>query len=103
MAYFGRESSVAGSDGDGISRITFYSLPNFSGDSKICVDSSPNAKSILGEGTKICSMVVQGNPWVFYPEENMKVCKDKICNTDVLVKFTTLQKNNYLNFRIHIV
>ena len=92
MAYFGRESSVAGSDGDGISRITFYSLPNFSGDSKTCMDSSPNAKSILGEGTKICSMVVQGNPWVFYPEENMKVCKDKICNTVVLVKFTTLQK-----------
>ena len=74
MAYFGRESSVAGSDGDGISRITIYSLPDFNGDSQTFMDSSPNAKSILGEGSKISSMIVQGNPWVFYPDENMKVC-----------------------------
>ena len=74
MAYFGREASVAGNDGDGISRLTLYTGPDFSGESKTIMESSPSAKSILGEGKKINSMVVQGNPWVFFPDENMKVC-----------------------------
>ena len=74
MAYFGREASVAGNDGDGISRLTLYSGPDFSGESKTIMESSPSAKSILGDGKKISSMVVQGNPWVFFPDENMKVC-----------------------------
>ena len=74
MAYFGREASAAGNDGDGISRITLFTGPDFTGDSKTFMESTANAKGILGDGKKINSMIVQGNPWVFFPDENMKVC-----------------------------
>ena len=60
------------SDGDGISRIIVYTCPDFGGDSKTFMESAANASSTL-EGNKIASFIIQGNPWIFYPEENMKV------------------------------
>ena len=60
------------SDGDGISRIIVYTFADFGGDSKTFMESAANASSIL-EGNKIASFIIQGNPWIFYPEENMKV------------------------------
>ena len=46
--------------------------PDFGGDSKTFMESAANASSTL-EGHKIASFIIQGNPWIFYPEENMKV------------------------------
>ena len=68
-------SNGVGTDGDGISRIIVYSGPDFSGESKTIVESVPNVGSVIGSGNKIESMVVQGNPWLFFPEEQMKVWK----------------------------
>ena len=68
-------SNGVGTDGDGISRIIVYSGPGFSGESKTIVESVPNVGSVIGSGNKIESMVVQGNPWLFFPEEQMKVWK----------------------------
>ena len=73
MAFFGRDSSATREDGDGISRIILYDGPGFTGGSQTIMESITNARSILGEGKKIASFVIQGNPWLFYPEENMKV------------------------------
>ena len=76
MAFFGRDSrsvSTVRDDGDGISRLMVYDSPEFSGDSKTIMESTANAANILGTGKKIASLVVQGNPWIFFPEENMKV------------------------------
>ena len=71
--FFGRESSKAREDGDGISRIILFAGPDFTGDSQTIMESITNARGILGEGKKIASFVIQGNPWLFYPEEQMKV------------------------------
>ena len=73
MAFFGRDSSTTREDGDGISRIILYDRPDFSGESLTIMESVSNARSLLGEGKKISSFVIQGNPWLFYPEEQMKV------------------------------
>ena len=65
-------NAVGNGDGDGISRIIVYTCPDFGGDSKTFMESAANASSTL-EGNKIASFIIQGNPWIFYPEENMKV------------------------------
>ena len=62
-----------GNDGDGISRLTLYDGPDFTGSSKVIMESVSSAGNILGAGKKIQSMVIQGNPWLIYPEEQMKV------------------------------
>jgi hypothetical protein len=60
--------------GNGEGNLTLYSKPNFGGDSKKLTDSDIGLK--LSWGSKpIKSLVIEGNPWSFYPEENMKVLK----------------------------
>ena len=73
MAAKPQAMASGGSDGDGISRIIIYDGPDFTGDSKVIMESVSNSGSILGAGKKIKSIVIQGNPWLFYADEQMKV------------------------------
>ena len=58
--------------GNGEGNLTLFSEPKFSGDSKKLTDSDISLK--LSWGSKpIKSLIIEGNPWSFYPEENMKV------------------------------
>ena len=65
--------STNGIDGDGIGRLILYDGVDFTGESKTIMESLPTAIDILGGGKKIQSIVVKGNPWLVYPEEQMKV------------------------------
>ena len=65
--------STNGIDGDGIGRLILYDGVDFTGESKTIMESLPTAIDILGGGKKIQSVVVKGNPWLVYPEEQMKV------------------------------
>ena len=58
--------------GNGEGQLTLYSSPNFGGDSKKFSDNDPSLKVSWG-GKPIKSLVIEGNPWCFYPEESMKV------------------------------
>ena len=60
----------ANGTGDGISRIMFYPQPDFGGDPQLFMETNPTLKKTL---KSLGSVVVQGNPWLLYPEEGLKV------------------------------
>ena len=58
--------------GNGEGHLTLYTDVNFGGESKTFVDSDICLKMSWGS-KPIKSVVIEGNPWNFYQEENMKV------------------------------
>jgi len=64
-----KAAAAASTTGDG--HLVLYSELNFNGDSKKLTDSEISLKSCWGKPIK--SLIIEGNPWSFYPEENMKV------------------------------
>ena len=69
MKRFAKLSSSA----NNVNKLTIYSGEDFTGDSKVY---SENDKDMQKNGWKvpIKSLIVQGNPWVIYPELQYKVC-----------------------------
>ena len=58
--------------GNGEGNLTVFSSTNFGGDKKNFTDSDICLKMSWGS-KPIKSIIIEGNPWNFYPEENMKV------------------------------
>jgi len=66
-----KKSMTNGTAGTGDGNLVLYSGPDFSGDSKKFSESDSTLKQTWGKTIK--SMIIEGNPWSFYPEEGMKV------------------------------
>lgn len=60
------------SDGDDTGKLTIYTEENFTGQSKTFTENDANVPK-NGWKNEIKSIVVQGNPWICYPELSYKV------------------------------
>jgi hypothetical protein len=60
--------------GDGNGKLIVYSSPDFQGDEHTFKDNVPKVGECPWKGKTIGSVIIQGNPWLFYPEEVSKVC-----------------------------
>lgn len=58
--------------GDGTGKLVLYTQRDFSGDSHTFTASQAKINESPWKGKSIGSVVIQGNPWLMYPEESMK-------------------------------
>ena len=54
-------------------KLTVYSDLAFKGDSHTFTESSNKINESPWKGKIVKSLIIQGNPWLFYPEEHQKV------------------------------
>ena len=61
--------SVGGDSG----KLIVYSDPNFQGEEHTFLDTVSKIHESPWKGKSVKSLVIRGNPWLFYPEELLKV------------------------------
>ncbi len=57
--------------GDGVGRLKLYTQEGFGGECKVFTDSDLNVPKTWKKPVK--SIIVSGNPWLLYPEPQLKV------------------------------
>ena len=68
-----KKNSTLRQDGEGLGQLKLYTLPDFQGDEVNLTDTITKYNESPWKGKKIGSLVIKGNPWMFYTEDLMKV------------------------------
>ena len=66
-------ASVLKSVGGDSGKLIVYSEPNYQGEEHTFKDTAGKINETPWKGKSVKSLIVQGNPWLFYPEELCKV------------------------------
>ena len=68
-----KKNSSLRKDGEGLGKITIFTSPNFQGDQQTFDQTVSKINESPWKGKSIGSLIIQGNPWMLYTEEGMKV------------------------------
>ena len=66
-------ASVLKSVGGDSGKLLVYSEPNYQGEEHTFKDTAGKINETPWKGKSVKSLIVQGNPWLFYPDELCKV------------------------------
>ena len=72
-----KKNSTLRQDGEGLGQLKLYTLPDFQGDEVNLTDTITKYNESPWKGKSIGSLVIKGNPWMFYTEDLMKVYRNK--------------------------
>ena len=64
--------------GDGVGKLIVYTGADFSGDEHTFKENAGKIHETPWKGKTIGSVIVQGNPWLFYPEDMYKVRSSQV-------------------------
>ena len=68
-----KKNSSLRQEGESLGKITLFTSPNFQGDQHTFGDTVTKINESPWKGKSIGSLIIQGNPWMLYTEDGMKV------------------------------
>ena len=68
-----KKNSTLRQEGEGLGQLTLFTLPDFQGDEVNVTDTTTKYNESPWKGKTIGSLIIKGNPWMFYTEDLMKV------------------------------